>query len=249
MLINKTMERVALLGDSVLDNFYWLEDKKNDLTNQLSLMGYEVGNFAVDESQVKDVLRGCIPRDVYSNARHYPYPVNSNGKVIPLKLVADFNPNVSVLSIGGNDVRVHLTSLMWGFDNFKKNVLEPLRENYNKVIIDLKSKSNKVILVSFYLPYMGPGSIYSLLSLLGPNLANLWTDFFFSIAKEHDLPVINLSSTFDPKNRAHYGSTEIEPSNFSSQCIADLIQYVNNNYDNHKIYSAPNCNMSNITIS
>lgn len=46
------------------------------------------------------------------------------------------------------------------------------------------------------------------------------------LAVEFSLPIIDLSRTFDPNNKSHYGSTPIEPSNKSGQFIADLIAEV-----------------------
>lgn len=242
------MVKIALLGDSILDNFYWLEDQENDLTKQLTNLGFEVGNFAVDESQIGDVLEGTNPREVYAKARSYPYP-SIDGWVFPLRLLKRFRPEVAVLSVGGNDLRVHLTSLMFGLEHFQKKVLDPLIPSYHQIVEKMLSRSKKVILVSFYIPYLGQGSRYQLLNLFGSsNLIRLATLFTNEIAKIHNLPVIELSSTFDCLNRSHYGSTEIEPSNLSSQCIADLIKHITENYEGYKIYSAPNCQMSNLRI-
>ena len=46
------------------------------------------------------------------------------------------------------------------------------------------------------------------------------------LAMELRLPIIDLSRTFDPTDKRHYGSTPIEPSNMSGQFIADLIAKV-----------------------
>lgn len=46
------------------------------------------------------------------------------------------------------------------------------------------------------------------------------------LAVEYRLPIIDLSRTFDPNKKSHYGSTPIEPSNISGQFIADLIAQV-----------------------
>lgn len=43
------------------------------------------------------------------------------------------------------------------------------------------------------------------------------------LAVEFRLPIIDLSRTFNPYDKTHYGSTPIEPSNVSGQFIADLI--------------------------
>ncbi len=81
------------MGDSVLDNFYWLSDHKKDIKQQI-LDEYNnkilVTNLAVDESTSYDVLYGTDPSFTYINARNEygleSYPINKNDKVIPLEI-------------------------------------------------------------------------------------------------------------------------------------------------------------------
>jgi hypothetical protein len=87
---------ITFLGDSVLDNFFWLKDPKEDLRQQLTnIMPQDtvVNNFAVDESTIDCVTNGIVPRTQYAQARKnyfngkYPYPISNHGKVYPLSLI------------------------------------------------------------------------------------------------------------------------------------------------------------------
>jgi len=72
---------------------------------------------------------------------------------------------------------------------------------------------------------------------------------YFQLAQKHRLPVIDLSETFDHTNRAHYGSTTIEPSDFSGMVIAQLIKTIIDQHDfdgPSKIYLDHHC-QGNIT--
>merc|ERR1712129_310989 len=109
---------------------YWLKDKTMDVRQQLfDTFGgkMKVTNLAVDESQSVDVLKGMAPSVIYVKARRAEamsaYPIDDTGKVCPLDIIkrmvkdkeleipADsalqIQPTV-VLSVGGNDMRVHL---------------------------------------------------------------------------------------------------------------------------------------------
>lgn len=63
---------VALVGDSVLDDHYWLDHPANDVraqTERTLKIAYpdrsiRVNNFAVDESTISCVLRGRAPAGV-----------------------------------------------------------------------------------------------------------------------------------------------------------------------------------------
>ncbi len=100
------MKMITLVGDSILDNFYWLENKQHDLKYELEQHIFCVKNYAVDESRLDNVLYGIEPKDIYQESREYPYPVDENGIVQPLELLS--NEDMIVLSVGGNDLRVTL---------------------------------------------------------------------------------------------------------------------------------------------
>jgi len=149
---------ITLVGDSVLDNFYWLADKHDDLTNQLQTKGYQVTNLAVDESQVKDVIYGIKPRNIYQNARPYPYPVNELGMVHPIELLDQVHSDMIVLSVGGNDFRVNISKLMKGIGSFIDAVLNPeFIANLRHILTNMTLRSRKLILILVYIPYLGPG--------------------------------------------------------------------------------------------
>ena len=140
--MNNTSKSIALIGDSVLDDFYWLEDPTQDVKQQLSdlLPETKIHNFAVDESIVDDVLNGCYPPCKYVDAREeifggtYPYPTTNKGRVYPLKLLAKYQPEYVILSIGGNDGRIHLDNIIWSADALIKAIVnDGLEEKFNRV--------------------------------------------------------------------------------------------------------------------
>lgn len=229
--MTESTKKIVLLGDSILDNFYWLGNKERDLTFILNEMlneeGYVCLNFAVDESRLRDVTNGIKPRGTYSEARTYPYPVDENGFVVPLKLTGEVSPELTVLSVGGNDFRVNIPRLIFGVDNFVSSVLSPVyRKEYEELIVKLKTISKHVILVSFFTPYIGAGSVYSLLAGYRDSIRKPWNEFIHSIAKKHHVTLIDLDKLFDPYDRSHYGTTEIEPSDKTNEMMAKVIKSI-----------------------
>jgi len=236
---------IILMGDSVLDDFYWLEDKKQDVRQQIAdLYGGQVPvtNLAVDESRSSDVLNGMRPGAVYSRARKQealdPYPVDGKrrGKVFPLQIVQRMLKNgemetdvdddaikpTVVLSVGGNDVRAMLhdfsqQALMQG--------MAKLEQNTERIVQKLQAMQLNVVIVICYEPFHDFAPMYGLRREQLLQVINLGATQMFSLCAKHALPVIDLSRTFDPFDRTHYGSTSIEPSNKSGQFIADLVQF------------------------
>lgn len=241
------MTTITLLGDSILDNFFWLEDKERDLTYELGLMGYRVCNLAVDESRLADVVNGIVPNEKYRNARSYPYPCNEDpvGVMEPLKLLKPCD--IAVLSVGGNDFRCNLANLLFGIDKFLSMVINPeFIKTFDSLLSTLRTNAKKVILVCVYAPYLGTGSQYQLMASFKDGVYDKVRIFLQYLCKRHNIALLDLSRTFDPYNRTHYGVTEIEPSNKSSQCIAECIHYIDTHYQGYHTYYAPNCDVNKI---
>lgn len=78
---------IYLLGDAILDNFYWLTDKK-DLRRELEGLQFNVNNYAVDETRVEDMINGIKPNHLYTSSRSYPYFTEIDGKLYQLKMLA-----------------------------------------------------------------------------------------------------------------------------------------------------------------
>lgn len=183
------------------------------------------------------------------------YPINKHGKVFPLELIKKYinlnRKNYVVLSVGGNDSRVCLPSLPQGWEKVWEEMNNPKHNytnNYKKIVNKLLEMNlTGIILVSVYLPYVDFVGTKDYLEI--SKVLEKSKELLFKIAHEFNLPVIDLSKSFDNKNRTHYGSTYIEPSNISSMFIANLVTYVINDFDFEgnvsKIYSGQN--LKNIT--
>ena len=250
---------ITFIGDSLLDDFYWLQDKSRDLTKEVSALGFTVNNYAVDGSRLNDVINGISPSDVYIKARSYPYQTDSQGKVHPLKLLhlndetplSDYTKyNMVVLSIGGNDLKGDVMKILFGLDSFFKGIVTPqYQKTFDTLLHDLKQKYPKVVLASMYLPYLGPGSIYGPFGYIASAVVKKWKEFILPLAKKHNIAVLDLSQTFDSNNKTHYGVVDIQPSNISNKSIAKCLHYIYNNYQGYGIYFAPNCDISQITVT
>ena len=265
------MSSVHLVGDAILDNFYWLPEKDKDLRKEISVLGYEVYNYAVDNIKVSDIINGIVPDESYVKARSYPYSTEKDGKMYPLRLIskngkvnrsftnvyAGFNSigsqkerdDMIVISMGGNDIFSKFKSIIFGVDYFINSVLtDDFIANYEKIIETAKGTCNKIVLVSIYLPYLGVGSSYGIYSALAKPVMDKWHTFIYRIARKHKIPVLDLSRTFNIGERLHYGTDDTRASNIANSCIAKCIAYIHKNYDGHHVYFCPDCDFSKITI-
>ena len=200
----------------------------------------------MDESTSGDVLHGVDPSYVYINARKKerlePYPMNEDGKVIPLEIVKymidkkeivldvgkdQIKPTV-VLSIGGNDIRmmlhnINMQTIMNAMNKFGKN----MQQIVEKLLFDF---GLNVIPVLCYEPYQDFATSRGLKREQLLQIGNVAATKMFELCEAYSLPIIDLARTFNTFDRSHYGSTSIEPSNKSGQFIADIIQCINDNF-------------------
>ncbi|CAH6419385.1 Hypothetical protein HVR_LOCUS590 [uncultured virus] len=265
---------IILLGDSLLDDFNYLEDKSNDLRKELMRIGFKVNNYAVVGSKLADIINGIEPNEDCRNSRCYPYPVSDDGKVYPLKLLAQpsikpFVPvynegflsfskpinkskeiEMIVISAGGNNLRADVMKILLGLEGFFNGIInEEFISNYDKLIEEAKKRTDRILITSMYLPFLGPGSKYGMFGWIATPVVNRWKQFIEPFAKKHNVPVLDLSQTFDSANREHYGSTDMQPSNLSNKCIAKCIEYIYSNYNGYGVYFAPDCDASKIQLA
>lgn len=252
---------IYLIGDGILDNFKYLDDKNLDLCKEISNLGYEVHNYAKEEMKVIDVLNGYKLENSQSKLRSYQYQIDSkDSKLYPLKLIQNNkkttstfnsvytndnnNDNIAVISIGGNDVNERFFNIVMGVDYFMNAILTPeFQANYEKIIESVNINCKKKILISMYLPFLGEGSSYGKYASYSVCIMDKWNNFIYSLAKKYDIPVLDLNKTLNNKNRSHYSKiNDTRLSNVSSKCIAKCIKYIHKHYEGYSIYYSMDCN-------
>jgi len=249
-------KKIFLLGDAIVDNFYWLTDRENDLRKELMHLGYDVSNHGAENINVKNILHHVEPPVIHTKTRTYPYLTEKDGKMYPLRSIINKNKsftsiydclkgdkdNMIVLSMGGNDIQSHFLKIVLGPEFLMKSVLsQDFISNFETVIKSCSSVSGKIVLISTYLPYLGPESSYAKYSNISKTLIRLWNDFIRDIARKYNIPVLDLSLTLNPNNRKHYGTDDTRMSNLANTCMAKSIDYIHKNYSGYRVYYAPDC--------
>jgi hypothetical protein len=157
--------KVALLGDSTLDNGYWIQkgisyaEKTHTVTHQTAIAlannenthSYDIGNFAVDGATTADLMHRCRLNKVLPSDPDHPQIY-----VHQLDSVAAWGTDVAVLSVAGNNYREALMGTLRRQLNYAqllfritpdqakpnikrafKNVKDTLLEDYKNIIDNL----------------------------------------------------------------------------------------------------------------
>lgn len=236
--------RVALIGDSTIDNLVWVGGIKKSVPALLHhhlQHSFVIHNLAADAFTSEDVLKGACPV-VSGHARAAagdPFPTSSpSGKFEPLKEVAKLKPDYAVLSVGGNDVR----EVLGGMHRLPAR-LAALQKNYPLIVQSIvQGGTERLVLMTQYRPHRTEDEAYSvyaaMATLPGPGdplqklhgLMQLVYAPIFELARAHRLPIVDLTRSMDCDNEGLY-CCQIEPSAAGSELIAGLLAHVLQNHD------------------
>eukprot|EP00931_Biecheleriopsis_adriatica_P091141 TRINITY_DN65042_c0_g1_i1.p1 TRINITY_DN65042_c0_g1~~TRINITY_DN65042_c0_g1_i1.p1 ORF type:complete len:350 (+),score=50.98 TRINITY_DN65042_c0_g1_i1:134-1183(+) len=236
-------KRIALVGDSTLDNVLWVGDDPC-IAEQLAdhIRGAAVANLAADGYTTSDVLYGServISVGMRGRAGEAegcdPLQFEANGNFCPLSQLAALQPPPThiILSVGGNDVREILTDM-----GKLPQVVREFMPKYTDIVDVCMTVSPSVVLMfqyrpSFYMDGGGYGVYQAINNVPGPGdavqkLNNLMQTIYapvLKMAREKKLPIIDLPRTFDIYCDELY-SHQIEPSAQGGEVIVSLVHHV-----------------------
>ena len=190
-----------------------------------------------EECPIPDVIK---EKDTY-------YPLKYLKELFDNKIIL-INNSYVVLSIGGNDIRHILGNL-----KILPETIKTFHENYQIIINNIKKYCNNIIIMLQYRPDINTNNhkVYENISTLPPNnlkpiekmnilMENIYPKIF-EIARINNIPIIDLTNTFDYTDSSLY-ENQIEPSYKGGQLISKLISYViyNHNFYNESIFYSEN---------
>lgn len=238
--------RVALVGDSTLDNIVWVDSPDQAVTPMLQRRlepqspGATVYNLAADGFTSTDTLYGGEAFISFAERRDagdpFPgYEGTLNAPFTPLTHLEALSPPPThvVLSIGGNDVREILGAM-----HQLPQRIAAFHDNYPQIAARCAASGARMILMLQYRPdeatdeehygvyraieaaTPGPGTrvqkLNALMEAIYPPV--------LALAAENGWDVLDLPNTFDIRDTELYRH-QIEPSAKGSQLIAELIEH------------------------
>jgi len=227
----------------------WVDSKQDSIPYKLAekLASYFIVNYAADGFTSGDVLNGAYPSISFA-ARHAagdPFPVKrfEAGLFKPLSAMRQLKEEgkdikIALLSVGGNDVR----EILGRMEHLPKRV-GMFRKNYPAIVDEIRKITPNLILMLQYQPSFKDDSHYGVYRALGklvnnpslsvPCLNALMEEVYgdvFKLAKEYQLPIVDLPNSFDINDKSLYRS-QIEPSSKGGDIIVDLVSHVVKNHD------------------
>ena len=232
--------RIALVGDSSLDNVLWVSGPKSQsisqqITTAIGSAG-AVANYAADGFTSGDTLNGNSRVISVAMRKRFGDPIqyDMDGVFRPLNRIKKLEPPPThiVISCGGNDVREILSDM-----GKIGSVVEGFKENYPKIVDACLAVTPNVIIMlqyrpSFHMDGGGYGVYQAIGGMPGPGdtvlkLNHLMENIYkpvMTLAREKELAIIDLPRTFDIYDDSLY-THQIEPSEIGGSNIAQMIAH------------------------
>jgi hypothetical protein len=219
MPIINTRPLIILIGDSVIDNAFWNNVKKNNTGKLLTDMG-KLNNFIVDDRSTEELTSRRLLKAIknkntidvgmhYVNARkEIGYPYQNKGKVQVYTESLKLGPSSTIfLSIGGNDVALERNL---DIDNIISNI---------KSIIDIYENTGAKVV--YVIPYPATKKFTEQFKNV-VDINKLYEDMKSKI-KSLGISYISLED-FTDEDRKDPGSGIPEPTIKGAKKIAELIK-------------------------
>lgn len=201
------MKTIVLLGDSTLDNAHWVDTRESVPEQLQKCHPYDrVINLAVDGFTTANVLHGGYRDKAVSDLQHehtYESPLE--------RLTGLGECDHIFLSVGGNDLREELTSLIQQTSEERKVSIQQLSEtifnNYISVIARIQQikPSAKITVLLQYTPYSMNDHyyIYFLMSAIAKNKSISSKSSLALQAGGHYLTGLSIDDTFQAVETLH----------------------------------------------
>lgn len=185
---------IALLGDEFLDNKHFLDVPDEDLTYDLTCLGYKIVNVASKKNTLKKLVGQEIPK-----AKYY------------------------VLSIGTEDFKGNITAIL-NPEKFVDGILSSSFKKTFEAYVEKLCKKGKVVFVIAPKPYMGQGSTYKKYKTTIEYIIGKWLEYVETVGRKYEISLIDSTSLFSPESVGLYNSDQLHGSHITSKVVALLIK-------------------------
>lgn len=247
---------VVLLGDSTIDNIFWITDKSESVGGYVRRIGpYEtVHNAAMEAILIAGVLENNWPfspnypqyQGYHSDRAQYdPIPssiIVNNNLTRPINAVTQ-DVDV-VLSLGGNDWTMNMTEFL--ADPFAMS-LQMVASQVN-LISQIRARMSNNRRIYIVIPYMvsstittgWAGNVWDMTTLesMQALAQHVWTNLIPQISQYGPIAVIDMLTSTDHTDPTWYApNQQLEPGPRYGELFANLLTYTYNNFMDNYIYS------------
>ena len=224
------MNKIYLLGDSIIDNAPYVNKNEKDVVSHLNSMfkcdpQIIINNRAVDGHTMKDLLDNQLSDEGLNEATHIVTSIGGN----------DLLQNISFLQMTSNlsevmdkDARIG----KWGarelnpsrnkvFEETYFEIIKPMQQDYESIVANLSNYRAKFLLCTVYEGDLVDSDEFSDVIYSSKTMLSIFNDLVYRTAQKYSCEVLELRDIF--VSSEDYANP-IEPSHIGGEKLAKAIK-------------------------
>ena len=229
------MNKIYLLGDSIIDNAPYVKKHEKDVESHLKSMfrcdsQIIIKNRAVDGHTMKDLLDNQLSNEGLNEATHIVMSIGGNDL---LQNISFLQMTSKLSEVMDKDARIG----KWGarelnpsrnkvFEETYFEIIKPMQEKYESIVANLSNYRAKLLLCTVYEGDLVDSDEFSDVIYSSKTMLSIFNDVVYRTAQKYNGKVLELRDIFvTPEDYAN----PIEPSHRGGQKFAkEIVRWVNN---------------------
>ena len=224
------MNKIYLLGDSIIDNAPYVKKNEKDVASHLNSMykcspQINIYNRAVDGHTMQDLLDTQLSNEGLNEATHIITYIGGNDL---LHNISFLQMTSKLSEVMGKDARIG----KWGarelnpsrnkvFEETYFEIIKPMQQEYESVVANLSNYRAKLLLCTVYEGDLVDSDEFSDVIYSSKTMLSIFNDLVYRTAQKYNAEVLELRDIFvSPEDYAN----PIEPSHTGGKKLAKAIK-------------------------
>ena len=229
------MNRIYLLGDSIIDNAPYVKKNEKDVVSHLISMykgnpQIKINNRAVDGHTMRDLLDTQLSDEGLNEATHIVMSIGGNDL---LQNISFLQMTAKLSEVMDKDARIG----KWGskelnlsrnkvFEETYFEIIKPMQQEYESIVANLSTYRAKLLLCTVYEGDLVDSDEFSDVIYSSKTMLSIFNDLVYRTAQKYNAEVLELRDIF--VSSEDYANP-IEPSHIGGEKLAkSILDWVNN---------------------
>ena len=229
------MNKIYLLGDSIIDNAPYVNKNEKDVVSHLNSMfkcGPQIiiNNRAVDGHTMKDLLDNQLSDEGLNEATHIVTSIGGNDL---LQNISFLQMTAKLSEVMDKDARIG----KWGarelnpsrnkvFEETYFEIIKPMQQDYESIVANLSNYRAKLLLCTVYEGDLVDSDEFSDVIYSSKTMLSIFNDLVYRTAQKYNAEVLELRDIFVTSEDY---ANPIEPSHRGGKKFAkEIVRWINN---------------------
>ena len=229
------MNKIYLLGDSIIDNTSYVKTNEKDVVSHLNSMykgnpQIKINNRAVDGHTMRDLLDTQLLDEGLNEATHIVMSIGGNDL---LQNISFLQMTSKLSEVMDKDARIG----KWGskelnpsrnkvFEETYFEIIKPMQQEYESIVANLSNYRAKLLLCTVYEGDLVDSDEFSDVIYSSKTMLSIFNDVVYRTAQKYNGKVLELRDIFVTSEDY---ANPIEPSHRGGQKFAkEIVRWVNN---------------------